>query len=102
MPRSYGQILVARQKPYEETSHHREVCHQGAGDQLAEMVTRTLDGYLITAEGVAPSCDYVLGTALPEQPSGALAVVVVGRGPWAPADSGCHQAARFALCLRSR
>ena len=27
---------------------------------LTELVTRALDGYLITAEEVAPSCDYVL------------------------------------------
>ena len=33
---------------------------------LTELVTRALDGYLITAEEVAPGCDYVLdGTLMP-------------------------------------
>ncbi len=33
---------------------------------LTELVTRALDGYLITAEEVAPGCDYILdGTLMP-------------------------------------
>ena len=33
---------------------------------LTDLVTRALDGYLITAEEVAPGCDYVLdGTLMP-------------------------------------
>ena len=36
---------------------------------LTELVTRALDGYLITAEEVAPGCDYVLdGTLIPSPP----------------------------------
>ena len=121
MARSGGKILVARQSPHKETSHHRAAYHRvdcppvrpagtvdhseravasrpcgprggrvATGDTdlpasqpapgrhrraarrvpahrsravkaLTELVTRALDGYLVTAEEVVPNCDLCPG-----------------------------------------
>ncbi|WP_178384673.1 hypothetical protein [Actinomyces oris] len=49
--------MSSDKKPHEETSHRREVCHRTECRQFAELVARALEGYLITAEEVAPSRD---------------------------------------------
>ena len=65
------------------------------GWRSGECLHRYRSGHDLTIEtGSEPGQDVVEGRA--------LAVVAVGRGSRAPADSGSHQSAGFAFCLRSR